>query len=490
MSTTAQPPTKPDRQWSSPRVIFTGLCAVIATAPLPFGSARPLAWDIAGLAIALLMAMSLARIMEDEYIFRKHLLVPSLVFAAVAAFVIFQIFSFVPAVWQNPVWDLASGALGRDVAGSIAVDRQAAYVGLYRLLSYAGIFYLAMILCRKQSRARAAVELVMVSGSLYAAYGLLVYWSGNKTILWFSKWTYVQDLSGTFVNKNSFATYLGLCTLAALTHLILSFQQLRLHGDWRNKIGLVLDFISRRATILVSIFVLTTALFLTHSRGGLLSTFAGILALALAMAMAPSLGRMRQLRWILLPLVMIFIALAISGDVTFERLIGTDLDTENRISVYQLTLQAIRDYPWLGTGLGSFTSVFPIYRSPDVKAYFDLAHNDYLQNGLELGIPAALGLLAVLAWLAVICARGLRQRRRDAVFPCLGVAATVLVALHATVDFGLQIPAVTYTFCFLLGVAVSQSWSSRVSADKIPNDAEQRLSGKPGSAPDRRSTQT
>jgi hypothetical protein len=43
----------------------------------------------------------------------------------------------------------------------------------------------------------------------------------------------------------------------------------------------------------------------------------------------------------------------------------------------------------------------------------------------------------------------------------MGVAATFLVALHAMVDFSLQIPAVTYTYCFLLGTAVAQSWSSR-----------------------------
>lgn len=61
MSIIAQPPIKPDRRWASPRIIFIGLCAVIAVAPLPFGSARPLAWDIAGLAIALLMAMSPSR---------------------------------------------------------------------------------------------------------------------------------------------------------------------------------------------------------------------------------------------------------------------------------------------------------------------------------------------------------------------------------------------------------------------------------------------
>ena len=42
-------------------------------------------------------------------------------------------------------------------------------------------------------------------------------------------------------------------------------------------------------------------------------------------------------------------------------------------------------------------------------------------------------------------------RRRDQVFALAAVGATVLVALHALVDFSLQIPAVAVTFAALLG---------------------------------------
>src|SRR5665213_2852887 len=452
---------EPGRRKHLKRVIFIGLCAVIAVAPAVLAAVQPLAWETAGLCIALLLMMDLLRPIDEQRLISKYLFGPGLLFVAVVAFVIVQIMPLVPDAWQNPVWSLASEALGRTVDGAIAVDRPAALIGLFRLLSYAGIFYLAVVLCGEPSRAHAAVKLVSISGGIYAAYGLVVYWSGNKTVLWFPKWAYVDDLTGTFINRNSFATYLGLCTLAALCYLIKSSEQLHLYGHWRHKFDLAIDFASRRALILIAVFLLTTALFLTHSRGGLASTLAGILTLALTMAMSPSLRRLRRLGWIALPLAMVFIALFISGGATIDRLMGTDLASEERFSVYRLILQAIGNYPWFGTGLNSFISVFPIYRTAAVTRYFDLAHNDYLQNLLELGIPAALCLFAAVLWLAVICFRGLRLRRRDAVFPCLGVAATVLVALDATVDFSLQIPAVTYTYCFLLGAAVAQSWSSR-----------------------------
>ncbi len=46
-------------------------------------------------------------------------------------------------------------------------------------------------------------------------------------------------------------------------------------------------------------------------------------------------------------------------------------------------------------------------------------------------------------------------------YPCIGVAATALVGAHSFVDFSLQIPAVTATYCLLMGAACAQSWSSR-----------------------------
>ena len=85
------------------------------------------------------------------------------------------------------------------------------------------------------------------------------------------------------------------------------------------------------------------------------------------------------------------------------------------------------------------------------------------KNLFELGWPAALILFACVAWLALICFRGLRSRGRDWVYPTTGLAATALVAMHALVDFSLQIPATAVTYAALMGAAVSQSFSSRRS---------------------------
>jgi O-antigen ligase len=446
------------------RLIFGGLCVIVVLAPLPLGSARPLAWDVLALAVALLLLSTLILPTIETSIWREGLFLPTLLFAIVIGYALIQTVPLAPARLRNPIWDEATDILGNGVYGSIAADRGAALIYILRLLSYAGIFYLSVIMGRDAHRARVGVRLVALSGCLYGVYGLLVYWSGNRTILWYPKWAYEGDLTGPFVNHNSFATYLGLCALAALTLTLESFARLHLRGDLRQRLAQAIEFISKRSLSLLTVFILFTALLLTHSRGGLAATIGGIMILLLAITFAPGTGRLRRVGvWSIGPCVLILlIAFFISSGATLNRFLAADVDSNTRLLVDQLTFQAIKDYPFLGIGLGSFASVFQIYRTEAIRFYFDLAHNDYLQNVLELGIPAALCLFVAMGCLVGLCIHGIRTRLRDAIFPCLGLAASGLVALHATIDFSLQIPAVTVVYLFLLGIAVAQSVSSRV----------------------------
>jgi O-antigen ligase len=450
------------------RLIFVGLCVIVVLAPLPLGSARPLAWDALALAVALLLLATLLLPTFEVSVEREGLSVPTVLFGIVIGVALLQTVPWVPAALRNPIWDQAIDILGEGVQGSVAADRPASFIYILRLLSYAGIFYLAVVTGRDANRARLGVRLIALSGCLYGIYGLLVYWSGNRTILWFPKWAYPQDLTGPFVNRNSFATYLGLCTLAALTLTLESLARIDLRGDFRRKFALAIEYITSHTLLLLMVFILVTALLLTHSRGGLAATFAGIMILLLAITFSPGTGRLRRVgAWSVGPcIIALLIAFSISGGMTLDRFGTADIDMSDRLLVDQLTIQAIKDYPILGIGLGSFASVFQIYRTAALTFYFDLAHNDYLQNLLELGIPAALCLFAAIGSLVGLCIHGIRTRYRDAIYPCLGLAASALVGLHAMIDFSLQIPAVTAVYLFLLGIAIAQSVSSRKAALK------------------------
>ena len=59
--------------------------------------------------------------------------------------------------------------------------------------------------------------------------------------------------------------------------------------------------------------------------------------------------------------------------------------------------------------------------------------------------------LAGLVW---TCWKGVQRCRRDWGYPATGVAASVLVGLHAMLDFSLQLPAVAILYAGIMGIAV------------------------------------
>ena len=130
------------------------------------------------------------------------------------------------------------------------------------------------------------------------------------------------------------------------------------------------------------------------------------------------------------------------------------------MAVFANINRAIGDNPVLGFGYGTFADSFRLYDQNEAAVHYDRAHNTWLENAFELGVPAALLLYASLAGVALTCWRGVKRRRRDWVYPAVGVGATILVGVHALVDFSLQLPAVAMLYALVMGMACAQSCSS------------------------------
>ena len=120
----------------------------------------------------------------------------------------------------------------------------------------------------------------------------------------------------------------------------------------------------------------------------------------------------------------------------------------------------VAERPWQGHGYGNFEAAFAQHRDERFGDRVDMAHNSYIEHLVELGVPATLLLYFGPLLLFGYCVRGVFARRRGQLFPLVAVGATVLVALHALVDFSLQIPAVAVTYAALLGIGVAQATPS------------------------------
>jgi len=220
------------------------------------------------------------------------------------------------------------------------------------------------------------------------------------------------------------------------------------------------EFILRAWKPLTALLLMVTALVLTHSRGGFVSALAGTVVLMMLLDKRVSSKKALSRVTVIAALAVASIAFYLTSELLLDRINRTDITTEERLAVYANVNRAIGDNPALGFGYGTFANSFRLYDQNENTVHYDRAHNTWLEDAFELGVPAALALYLALGGLAFTCLRGVRRRHRDWVYPATGVAASVLVGLHAAVDFSLQIPAVAILYACIMGVACAQSYSS------------------------------
>ena len=446
--------------------LFFLMMSIVVLSPLPFGSNRPWAWSVAALATGtMLFYWGMGTTLKNYglALSPRRLLLVVIPFLLVLIWVGFQLISLSPSTWHNPIWSQVNGFGGMEFSGQISINAYETATALMKLLTYGGIFWVALNLCRAPHRAYNALLIFSIAGFLYAAYGLIVEFNGNNSILWFKKWAYENDLTSTFVNRNNYATYAGLgliVTLGLLFHEFRLVMSDRL--DARRSILHIFDSLNLRlAFLIVATPTFASALLLTHSRAGLASSIIGVTVLCLANAFTKIAHRARSLGLSLLVAGVGGIFFALSGQAVSDRMSSLDNSLDDRLDYYELVVNKISEFPFTGVGYGNFLDVSWSIRDQNISGFWDKAHNSYLETALELGIPAALILILTTVIIGAVCLRGIFARNRDEIYPAIGLAAIALVGVHSLVDFSAQIPAVAISFSLILGVAYTQAWRSQ-----------------------------
>ncbi len=444
-------------------LLFRALVAMVVLAPIAFGAVQAWAWSLLALGSGILLAvwgalvaMGRARVVRMPR-WLWYVLLP---FVAAMGWAVFQTLSWSPAALHHPLWHTAVDALGlREPIGAISLDPAASREGIGRIATCAGVFWLALQLGRSADRAGAAILAIAVGATTYALYGLFIELSGENRILWIEKTAYRDVVTSTFVNRNSFATFAGLGLLCATASLVRRIRRVGGVDGRRERLRrLLAEHFASAAMLVACCFVLAVALLLSESRAGIAASMLGLLAFATVLVLRHP-ARVRSLAVLVLVFAVVGTGLfGLSGGGVEQRLVTSRSDWTGRAEIHAQTTEAIADAPLLGTGLGTFESVYRLYRTGRFTAAVNAAHNDYLELALELGIPAAASFVATLAGLGIGCGIGVFARRRHRTLAATGFAACVLVGTHAVADFSLQIPAIGATFALLLGVSVAQSW--------------------------------
>ena len=445
----------------------------ILLSPIPFGANRPWAWSLYALLLALIGLIASVAILSGRASMRfsiQPVNYPLYLILIPIGWILLQISDFAPVNWVHPFWQLAAEQLPDTVQAHISLAPQETATALMKLGSYLLVFFISLQFNRHHENAALTFNRLAYAGFIYAIYGLVIYLGRFNTLLWFETWAPMNSVTSTFVNRNSYATYAGLTLLASFPLLFEKMQSSFQYGI-KNNYGKQYFFenvLVRGWFPLLLIITITTALFLSQSRGGFLSTALAVLAFFIILLLRREIkNNVVVNNNVAVMLLMGTISLVSwgvlerSGDKLIDRLDATSPENEGRLLVYNILSKANAENSWLGVGYGSFEKSFRLYRDETIIGYYDKAHNTYLENIFELGLLQASSLFIAIFLVALICLRGVWMRQRNWIYPAIGFSASLLVGTHALVDFSLQIPAVAFTYALMMGAAVGQSLPTR-----------------------------
>lgn len=440
------------------------LFAVIAGAPFPFGSTShiAIAFWCGMLSLGVLTA-------SPSSLQKGHLvLLAGMGFVVAAyAFVLHEQMSNTPWIANpNPIWAQTSKALGIPIKPSVSIVRYEPFYALGAPLSSILALILGLVVGADDHRARQALLVIGWSGVAYAVYGIAALLFEPTTILWREKTFNTESVTATFINRNTAAAYFGSCAVAWLVMLMARIRGNLPSGPitWKRfgqSIGS--EHSSQKGMIIrfCAFFVCLTAMFMTGSRGGVIvSLFA--MVVGFAVFFHRDLSRIISLVLAVIAAGVMALALLhfLGGNVE-SRFDAGGLVEQGRSAAYQSTLRLIADYPWFGTGLGTFAEAFPAYRSANISIFgvWDIAHSTPLEMAAELGIP--LTLIVAAGWLVIfsVLVRGTRRSRRETVAPLVALGIALIAVLHSSIDFSLQIPGFAIVVFAIVGVGLGQSFA-------------------------------
>lgn len=412
-----------ERSADMEKVLLYGVFGLLLFGPLAFGAVEP--WSIFVLEMG-----------------------------SVALFLLWMAKQFIDGaigVRWNPLF-LPMGAFGTLILIQL-VFRMTAYphdtVALALLyFAYAMLCFLASQVLLRGAQARNLAIIFSVYGSALACFALIQGISSNGKLYWIRQPRMGGWIYGPYVNHNHYA---GLMEMLVPVLLMLSLTRMAAPNI--------------RAVAGASAAVMVGTIFLSGSRGGMLSILTELVLLA-ALLVRQRRGTRTAIGIGIFLAVVVALLVWTGGDELGKRIATivpghSDLSGDFRSSINRDAIHMFLKKPILGWGLGSFPIVYPQFRTFYTNFFVNQAHNDYLQLLVETG---ALGFGAMIWFVITLYTRALKKIgdwtadiSGAVTLACLLGVSGILV--HSAVDFNLQIPANAALFYVLCTIAASEPFA-------------------------------
>lgn len=346
---------------------------------------------------------------------------------------------------------------------SLSLDPYSTRLILVQVVALLIYFAASLVFIDTPKRLRLIVRTITIFGFLLAIFGLTQSFTTSK-VYWIRELPQSQPF-GPFINRHHFAGYMELA-LALPLGLLFS-------GALEKE---------KRFIYIFAVGLMSVALIMTNSRGGLISLGAEIVFLVAVTGFRRRHTRRKSaekksdikgaairagLALTLIVAVLGSVAL-LGGENGLSRLLGsinTDDPTTGRTHFWSVTVDIIKNHPILGIGLGAYSVVYTGYDSRNGLFRLEQAHNDYLQVLSDGGIVGAvLGLFFVVSLFRMGFARRQSQDpfRRGVANGALAGCFAVLV--HSFFDFTLHTPSNALLFLILAALATMNGRVEDVTA--------------------------
>jgi O-antigen ligase len=397
---------------SSPRLspLLCGILTLLFFAVLSFGAVEPWSVSLIEIGLALLfLAWTVRQLVSGEIkIQSSPLYAPAALFGVA---IVFQ--------------------LGLNLTSY----RYLTLIAGFQYLAYGMLLFLTVQSLVNARCSKTIVLALTVFGFALAVFAISQDLTSNSKIYWLRTLRNGGAIFGPYVNRDHYA---GLMEMLCPVPIVLSLSALVGGG--------------RRVLIGFAGVVMAGSIVLSQSRAG---TASFLVEMALLLVLL--LGRRKNGRIVAamgaVCLTVLAFAAWLGTAALWQRF--TNVQDWMRLAIIKDGLRMFWQRPILGWGLGTFTTVYPQFRSFHTNLFVNAAHNDYVQALVETGI---VGFAAILWFVVAMYRQGLsnldswdrswsRTLGLAAVVGCTGVLA------HSAFDFNLQIPANACIFCFLCAVA-------------------------------------
>lgn len=429
------------------------LLGFLALVPLPLGSNRPLFWTVSALLVGVFAAVyffSLARSGGSLRFPVSRLAIVVVGFGLLCGFLVIQAAPL--GALLGPIQFAPRGVAVS--ANALSLAPGATWLMFIRMAGYGLFFLLILQVAVNRERAQFLLEAIFFIIAAYAAFGLLELTQLGDTILGLQKWTYQGYATGTFINRNSYATFLAFGLVIGASLFLRSFTRAANSEDGSTT---RVTMTSKSLIVLLGTLFVGAALLATQSRMGL---FAGVIGSAVVIALGASKLSLRGRGWAIgLALLVLGVAvlLFMFGGGVLERVGSIESSADVRNALYAEVWEMIWARPWLGYGGGSFEVAFPLIHHAPVSAdlLWDKTHSTYLALWSELGLVAGSIPMLIIAILVLRTFLAFWRTTSAWSIPLAAVGVVIAGALHSTVDFSLEIQADTYFFLAVLALGLA-----------------------------------